>query len=164
MGLIGTVIEFLRGDDEGQQVIDVKFDPGGEDNATAAHYQPAGVDSVPLADDYMAVVKSAGTGRWVVVGYLDPVNEGTAVAGEHRLYSRDSGGAVVVTLRLAADGFVHLGEDTGAALIARADKVDAELALVSAALDTVANGGGALTGANPYTEPGATGCDKVKGT
>lgn len=171
MGLIGTVIEFIREQVEGEQVVHVKFDPGGEDTATADHFTPPGVDAQPLPDDYMGLAPGAGTGRWVVMGYLDPINEGTAAPGETRLYSRDSDGNILVTLRMAADEeFVHLGEDVAAALIARADRVEAELDKVKDVLekhDHVFVADGADSPTDPTLtkyERGDVGCDKVKGT
>lgn len=178
MGLIGSVIEFLREQIEGEQVIGVKFDPGGEDTAIADHVAPAGIDAPPLQDDYVGVTQGAGTGRWVVLGYVDPKNEGIANPGEVRLYSRDSDGAVLVTLRMAADEeFVHIGQDVCEELIARADRVEAELEKLKTAHNDhkhahdVCAGGtsavGALAGTSDTPDktydPGAVGCDKVKG-
>lgn len=171
---MGNVIEFLREVIEGENTIKVKFNPGGEDTATADHFDSAGVDAPPLPDDYMGLVKGAGTGRWIVLGYLDPANKGTAAPGELRLYSRDANGTVMCSVYLNADGEVHLGDDVAAALMARADRVEAELEKIKTAhnthihVTTATVGGGSTAGvidvpAIQYT-PGDVGADKVYGT
>lgn len=162
MGLIGRVIEFLRTTVGSASVSDVKVNPGSGSNLTATHFQPAGTDAPPLAADYAFLVQLPGSSRYVVIGFLDPDNEGTASPGENRLYARDSDGNVVVTLRLANDGILHLGEDTGAAWMARADLVEAELEKIKT--DLVAMGGKDVTPAATYTSVTSVACTKVKGT
>lgn len=130
MGLIAEVLEFFRGTDGDAEVAYTKGDLGGNDVVTPQHYQGAGVDSQPLPGDYMLVVPGPEAGTFVVAGYLDPNNAGVTEKGETRLYARDGDGNITGSVMLKTDGTVHLGEDTAAALIARADRTDAELAKI----------------------------------
>ncbi|MGB5733853.1 MAG: hypothetical protein WBM40_05355 [Thiohalocapsa sp.] len=175
MGLIATLLEFTRTTSGDAQVADCRADPGGTDDATAHSYQPAGFDGSPLPGDYCLLVPGPEAGSWVVAGFIDPDNAGTAEAGETRLYARDGGGNVVGTLRLKNNGDVHLAEDTAAALIARADRTDTELSKVKTALgghthvvsttgSATAQSGTAAPSTDHAYEPAATGCDKVYGT
>lgn len=127
MGLVGTVIEVLRTMIEGIPITDVKLDEGGDDNTTAELYQPSGSDSNPLPDDLIIAMRVPGKDRFVVVGYLDPVNEPTTEPGEVRLYSRDADGNVVATVRLNIDGFVNLGIDEPENFIPRDDRLQTQL-------------------------------------
>ena len=179
MGLIGNVIEFVRTVVEGEPVTDVKIDTGG-DTETGEHYQPSGFDGHPLPDDYAAALPGPGEGRLVVVGYIDPKNQLTAGTGEARMFSRDADGNIVATILVDAAGFVNLGEDVAAELMARADRVEDELEKIKTEHNTHTHGspqaasGNLLTtapSASPtglplafqYT-PGLVGADKVKGT
>ena len=173
MGLIGTLLELLRTTVEGTPITDLKVDPGGGTNVTAELYQAAGDDASPLPDDTVAVVEIPGTGRYIAIGFIDPKNEPTAAPGERRLYSRNSDGDIQVTIRLSNDGVVHLAEDEAAALIARADRVESELAAIKQAFASHTHPTNAGTDGTAATvdastdfgyEPAAVGCDKVKGT
>ena len=65
---------------------------------------------------------------------------------------------------LAADDTVALGSKEPANKLARADRVEAELTKIKAALESVSAGGGSeVTGENTYTDVGSVGADKVKG-
>lgn len=125
MGLIAEVLQFLRGEDGDAKVSEAKGDLGGNDVFTAVNYQPAGFDAFPLTTDYMLVVPGPEAGTFLVAGYLDPVNAGTAREGEVSLYLRDADGAVQGELCLASEEPDWKAE--AGALIARADRVDAEL-------------------------------------
>lgn len=135
MGLVGTVLEFLRTIVDDVPITDVKLDEGGEDTSTAELYQPAGFDSNPLLDDLVVAMRVPGKDRFVVVGYLDPVNEPTTEAGETRLYSRDADGNVVATVLLNIDGFVNLGIDDPENFIPRDDRLQAQLDEIKANID-----------------------------
>jgi hypothetical protein len=177
VGLIGAVLEFLRSVVDGFPIADVKIDTGGEDNATAELFQPAGFDGQPLEGDTAGAMAVPGADRAALVGFIDQANAGTAGPGEARLYARDADGAIVATILISADGIVNLGDDVAAELIARADRVEAELAKIAqdfTNLNTKYDAHShAAMGADPpsnkplgsaYTSNGAVGCDKVKGT
>lgn len=173
MGMIATVKEFLRETVEGAFIPSVKVDTGGEDTLIAAHGTPPGVDAVPLDNDYVLLAKGAGTGRYVIVGYIDPVNEGTAVKGAWRAYARNpEDGSVRATIRLAEDeDFVHLGQDVCEHGIPRDDKLQAQLDAIATAfnghthdyIDTVSGSGptATLTG-GPSTAAPATPATEIK--
>jgi hypothetical protein len=140
-------------------------------------YQPSGHDSQPQGGDFAIVVPGPESGSYVIVGWVDPNNAGTAKEGEVRLYSR-SGANVVGELHVTADGEVPDG--IAEHLIARADKVDAELAKLESAFNGHTHGHADTTGSTnpalttgpttapvltPLTaieyDPGPTACDKV---
>lgn len=135
MGLIGTVLEFLRTLVDGVPVTDVKFDEGGEDTSTGELYQPAGFDSNPLPDDFVVAVRVPGSDRFAVIGYIDPTNEPTTEAGETRAYARDADGNVVCTIKLDVDGFVNLGIDEPENFMPRDDRLQAQLDEIKANID-----------------------------
>lgn len=113
MGLIGTLIDFVRTTVDGNQVSEATLDPGGGDNVTAPHFNPPGLDSRPLPGDEVAAVDSTGSGQVQVTGYNDPKNAGVADAGEARLYSRDGAGVIKAVVFLKKDGTLVLQNDGG---------------------------------------------------
>jgi hypothetical protein len=100
----------------GEEFTDVAVEGGGGLDDTATHGQPPGVDALPLPDDYAITVEDVGTGNVLAVGYIDPDNKGTAVAGEFRVYARNSSGAVVCDVHLKADGTVVVNGGTESAV------------------------------------------------
>ncbi len=195
MAGIATVVGVDRAEREGgAQVTDVQVDPGGGANVSAEHFSAAGDDAPPLPGDSAITVPSSGRGKEAVVGYVDPNSEPVAAPGEKRVYARDGDGVLVaeiwlkgdgdlviksvthgVAVRLASDG-VHLGDETGAADIPRADRTDAEITRI---YDAVANwvpaatpmdGGAAIATqlkaafAAASGQKQSTASDKVKGT
>jgi len=86
------------------KVLRVRVDLGGGDNRTPDQYAPAGDDYRPLPTDWATGYAQQGTGRHVVVGYVDPSNAQTAQPGERRLYARDGSGAQVAEFHLKGDG------------------------------------------------------------
>ena len=77
----------------------------GNPNITAEHYADAGDDSFPLTTDYAVLAEIPGTGRYVVVGYVDPVNAPKGFEGDKRIYARDPNtGLSVVETWLKSDG------------------------------------------------------------
>jgi hypothetical protein len=100
VGLIAKLVSFARGDVASSS----KIDKGGGYNNEAQHYAPAGDDSYPMPGDSAAAITTQGTGKIVVVGYVDLNNEQKAELGEKRIYARDSGGMGIVELWLKADG------------------------------------------------------------
>lgn len=113
MGLIGKLIDFVRGEVDDAKVADVTIDPGGGANLTTHHFACSGDDSRPLPDDFVAAVPSTGSGNAMAVAYLDPKNAGEAAAGEKRIYARDSGGDPVVWFWLKNDGSAIVDNGSG---------------------------------------------------
>jgi hypothetical protein len=143
---IAELLSFTRATVDEAKISDVKVDPGGGANITARHYSAPGDDSHPLPGDSVVLVEAPGAGAQSAVGYLDPVNEGQAAAGEKRVYSRNADGEPVAevwlksdgevlvrsieggsVVRIAPDGIVHLGDSDGAAEIPRDDHIQTEL-------------------------------------
>lgn len=113
MAIIARVLAILRVMRNGAQILDVKAR-----TASGAkwyeHAQSAGLDAPPLEGIDSALVHSAeGTGRGTISGYFDPKNEGTALGGEYRVYSRDEGGEVRAQGHLFRDGTIRLWNDKG---------------------------------------------------
>lgn len=114
MGLIGRVLSFVRAVRNGAQLSDVKTDPGGGPNVTAEHFAPPGDDSHPLGTDYVYISPTPQKGRYAAVGYVDPLNEPKALAGEKRIYARDSAtGVLVVEVWLKNTGEATISNDDG---------------------------------------------------
>lgn len=106
MGL-STVVQFIRRVLDGINLTEVQVTPTAEGlPVTAEHYAPPGVDAVPMEGDTAVQVPGAGSGRWVVMGYMDTANAGEAGPGEFRIYSRNSDGAIQATIWLKSDGSV----------------------------------------------------------
>lgn len=162
MGLVADLKQFFRGEDGDAQVAYSKGDLGGEDIVTAKNFQPTGFDGQPVPGDYMLLVPGPEAGTFVVAGYLDPKNAGVTRAGDVRLYVRDGEGDVQGELHLTNDGEEPDWQATAGALIARADKVDAELAAIETTfgsivftVDTSEGTGLAGTIGTPYAAPEA---------
>jgi hypothetical protein len=167
MALVGELTEWLRGQDDDAEIAEGRFDLGGGDMVTAIDYQPSGHDSQPVPGDFGILVPASESGSYVIAGWVDPSNAGFAKAGEARLYARDSDGAVVAELHVTADGEVPDG--IAEQLIARADRVDAELEAIKTTFNSIeftvdTSEGTGTPGeiGTPYV-PGTagTGCDKV---
>ncbi len=105
MGRIATLLSFVRAIRNEAQVSDAKVDGGGGANITAEHFADPGDDSFPLNTDFVALTTAAGSGRESAVGYLDPLNEPKATAGDKRIYARDADtGLTVVDVWLKSTG------------------------------------------------------------
>lgn len=117
MGLIGQLLQFVRGNVEGAPVADAVIDAGGGDHISAPHYACPGDDSQPLAGDFVATTEGGGSGGASAVGYLDAANAGVAAPGEKRIYSRKADGSVAAVVHLKADGEVLIESVEGAIVI-----------------------------------------------
>ena len=118
MGLISKLLSYARiANRNGAAVSDVKHDPGGGENQTGEHFQPANTDSVPLPGDYLVTVSVQRTGGEVVVGFIDPKQQQNAQQGEHRTYARNAEGEQVVELHLKSDGSAVLHNADGSVLL-----------------------------------------------
>lgn len=106
MGLrLTRILSFVRALRNGANVSDVKVDRAGGDNRIPEHFADPGDDSFPLITDYAVSGDLDGGTRSAVFGYLDPINEPKAEAGEKRIYGRDAAtGIAVVDLWLKNDG------------------------------------------------------------
>lgn len=100
MGLIGRLLSYAFT----QTGADIKLDPGGGENRTAEHFQPANMASRPLPEDYVVTVPVPGAGRVAVVAFVDPGAPDDLAPGDAMLYARDSNGARSVSVRLDSDG------------------------------------------------------------
>lgn len=160
MGLIAELIEWFRTSDGDAQIAEARGNPGGDDVVTAPDFQPSGYDAQPLPGDYMLLVPGPEKGSWVIAGWVDPNNAGRSRPGDVRLYVRDSGGAVQGELHLTSDGEEPDWAATAGALIARADRTDAELAKLEEAfnghLHEIEVCGGGTTGVAPALTGGPT--------
>lgn len=106
MGL-SRVVQFLRSVRDSLQVPEVQVAPTSESiPVTAEHYAPPGVDAVPMEGDTAVTAPGTGSGRWVVMGYMDTANAGTAGPGEFRIYSRNGDGEIVASIWLKSSGDV----------------------------------------------------------
>jgi hypothetical protein len=124
MGRLARVISFARTAVSGKKVTDVKSDLGGGDVLNGQHFAPVGDDSMPLPDDYVALIPLARQRGAAAVGYLDPKANQTAGAGEKRIYSRDGSGAQVAQVWLRADGTVVVNNGAGMITMAPAGTIN----------------------------------------
>ena len=114
MGLIGKLLSFVRVVRNGITISDAKTNPGGGPNFTPEHFAPAGDDSHPLPGDFNYSAPTPQRGKYVVLGYVDPVNTPTANPGDKRIYARDAdSGEGVVELWLKNDGSAVLTNENG---------------------------------------------------
>lgn len=65
-------------------------------------YTPSGMDAPPLRNDRVILVRTEGTGKFAVIGYLGETQG--AEPGETILYSRDEDGKTQAVLKLLKDG------------------------------------------------------------
>lgn len=113
MGRIARLLSFVRVTRRGAKVSDVKVNPGGTPNVTAEHFSAPGDDSHPLPGDYVALNDGSGTGREDALGYLDTLNDPKALAGDKRIYARDSAGVAVVDVWLKNTGEAITANENG---------------------------------------------------
>lgn len=146
MGLrLAKVLSFLRTLRNEAWVSDVKVDRAGGDNRTPEHYADPGDDSFPLSGDYAATGNFEGNTRSAVIGYLDPVNEPKAAAGDKRIYARDaSTGVLIVDFWLKNDGTAITENKNGRITLAPdgSTTIESPIGTLSIAAD------GEITGSN----------------
>lgn len=111
MGLIATILDFLSVNRNDANLNDVIVKPGGGNNVTAEQYIP--IDKQPLLTDYAFIVKDSGTGRHVVLGYTDPINQSEANAGEEGIKGRNINGSIVCRIFARNDGTIQVNNDNG---------------------------------------------------
>ena len=132
VALIGELLEWVRTDDGDAKLQEGRVDFGGGDTAICVDYQAANRDCPPVPGDFAVCVPAPESGSYVIVGWVDPWNQGVAKEGEARLYARD-GVDVVAALHITKDGNEPDMQGLVMALVARADRVDAELEKLEAA-------------------------------
>jgi hypothetical protein len=110
MGMIGRVLEFVKSSLSGDKFSDVKLDPGSGSNVQAQHFQPAGLDSQPLAQDAVLCIDASGVRA--VAGYADTKAESEVAGGEVQMYGRDpTSGARVCRIWVKGDGTIMIEGD-----------------------------------------------------
>ena len=118
MGIMATTLQFIRRARGSAFWPALKVEDRKGDNNIVEMFQSAGDDSPPLPGDNVALVGSQRQGGRLAVGVIDNKNAGTAIAGEKRIYARDSAGAVVSELHLKADGSFILKNTAATYLLA----------------------------------------------
>ena len=135
MGRVATVKKSDRSKVGEAQVLDVIIDPGGGALVTAPHFGAPGDDAKPLAGDKAVTVKSQGSGKEVVVGYLDEANEGISKNGERRIYARDSDGVIVADVHCKAGGNTTI--NAGTVSVVRFDQLQTAFDQLKSDFDTL---------------------------
>ena len=113
MGLIALVQKVIRTERHEAKITDIQVDPGGGASFVGENYGAPGDDYTPLLTDYAATMGVAGSGRSVIVGYLDPKNADITEPGERRIYSRNSEGVIQAEFWLKSDGSVIVTNEGG---------------------------------------------------
>lgn len=113
MGRLGRLISALKTTFQSVKTTEAKVNPGAGPAITCDQFQNAGDDAQPLPQDYCVLVPIDGTGRWALVGYLDPEALQRAGPGERRLYARDASGEEVVSHWLKSTGEAALTNANG---------------------------------------------------
>lgn len=141
MGFLAKLLSFTRVTRNSANISDVKVDPGGGSNVVVEHYGPAGDDSHPLPSDAVACIRNS-LHRATAVGYADTVNEPAALAGEKRIYARDSSGAVITTLWLRNTGIIEVNGVADYAV--RYNVLKAQFDILNTAYNTHTHPGGGV--------------------
>jgi phage baseplate assembly protein V len=152
-GVISAVNESL-----GTQGLQIDLRAGDSD-IDVEHFQPFGLSFHPNVDSEVLVFAVGGDhDHLVAVTAMDrDVRPTDAKEGEGGLYT-PSGWKVFCE---HPSGTVNLGAKSPVNALARADRVEAELKLIKATLDSLAGDPARFTKA--YTKVGSVGADKVKG-
>jgi hypothetical protein len=95
--------------EEIKKFIQLIFEARKDDNRAALLYNSAGEDSVPLNDERIILVKTDGTGKYVVVGVLTP-SQG-AKPGEKIFFARNPDAFIVSKISMLNDGSVTTDAD-----------------------------------------------------
>lgn len=107
-GKITEVLSTLVTKENEENSYDVVVNPGFGANITAKDFHAPGDDSPPHPGDLAVLVQVPGSEDYVVVGYIDQLNESVMSRGEKRLYSRDDKGVPIGELWLESDGTIRL--------------------------------------------------------
>lgn len=99
------------------RVLDVQL--LGEFSTKAVYFNVSGDDSAPVDGDEV-VIYDLGGGFKVAMKTFDTLTP-TAAAGERRLYSRDSAGAVASYIHMKADGSIDINAPAGLNITADTD-------------------------------------------
>ena len=142
---IGRILSFRWLERLSAQIRGTTVDQGGA-NVEIETYQQPGDDAAPLPGDYAAMMQVNGTGRWLMVGALDPKNQGTAKPGERRVYGRNTNGSIVCEIHLTNDGSVRISNSGGSINMG----IDGTVNINGAIIDS----GGNIVGATVATQAG----------
>lgn len=112
-GIIATSLQFIRRVRGSASWPTLKIEDRKGDNNIVEMFQDAGDDSPPLPGDNVALIDSQRQGGRLSVGVIDHKNPGVAIAGEKRIYARDSAGDIVSELHLKTDGSLVLKNTAG---------------------------------------------------
>lgn len=108
---------------------------------------PYGVDANPIAEVIAIYSPTLQNGKPVILTYLN--KNQIAEPGEHRIFSTDSNGDVVMALHLKNDGTVEFGGDAdnmirfiplNTALNSQASSINVELVKIAAAINAIVPG------------------------
>lgn len=80
----------------------------GDESITAELLLGPGCDAMPLPGDEVLLSEGEGTGEMYAMAFGDSKNAGTAENGEHRIFARDTDGAVVCEVWCKKDGTVSI--------------------------------------------------------
>lgn len=151
-GLTAKLLSFYRTTRGSAKLSAGKIDPGAGANRTGDVVCPANEDAVPLPGDYTAALEVQGTGRVVLVGFVNTQDTQKAQAGEKRIYARDAGGAEVVELWLKSDGSATLSNGAGYLTLEASGEVIINGATITTGGDVITAAGISLDG---HTHPQA---------
>lgn len=117
MGSITRILEIVENTDEGENILDLKVDIGGNDVILAPMMSSPGDDSKPLPEDYAACVSHLGGSNNTAVAYGDSNNKSAVENGEKRIYARNALGEIVAYIHLKNDGTISIWNDKAQASI-----------------------------------------------
>lgn len=115
MGLVAKVLSFILTNRNNANISDVIVKSGGNLNLTAEQYIP--FDKQPLKTDYACIVTDSGTGRYIVVGYQDPINPNEANLGEEGLKGRNKNAQILCRVFARNNGSVVINNDNGSFIL-----------------------------------------------
>jgi len=124
MGRIAIVLDIEPNTDDGEDIRDIKVDLGGGDVRRVPMLNAPGVDSAPRIGDYVVLVSHPGDSGFIAVAYDDSAVESQAESGEIRVYSRDSGSAVVAEIWIKSDGSISVQNGSGYVKLEPSGRVD----------------------------------------
>jgi len=98
----------------GSKHIEAVVDAGGGDLVTADYFAPSGYEFEPLEGDYVLMVPMIGTGRWSIMGTIDPgLTDRLVQSGDTRIYARNAAGDIVASVWVRSTGEIQGFNDNG---------------------------------------------------
>jgi len=112
VGRIGEITRIERTDIDGDKVVLLTVDFGGNDVVTAPYMPQPGDDGLPLVGDTALVVELENDpGEYMGLAALDVAFAGQAGEGERYIRARDADGATVASVYLKSDGAILAGNE-----------------------------------------------------